>query len=102
MVVVPVPTPVTSPVDELMVATLVLDDPQVPPAVTSLKLVVAPGHTTRVPVIGDACSQIVTGLAVFHKSPPSAARLWFTALTTPYNTTLPVPATGACHDILST
>ena len=47
----------------------------VPPDVASLSVVVAPPQTDRVPVIAAGCSQIVTGAALFQKSPASAAEL---------------------------
>jgi len=69
---------------------------KVPPDVGSLNEVVPPlAHTAKVPLIAPGDSHIVTGVATFHRSPASAALLWFTAFSTPYITTLPVPADGA-------
>ena len=67
---VPVTTPEveTEPIDGLTLL-------QVPPVVASLSVVVAPPQTDNVPVIAAGCSQIVTGAAVFQKSPGSDARL---------------------------
>lgn len=53
IVVVPDVTPVTSPVDEFMVATAVLELAQVPPGVALLRSVVEFTHTDKVPVIGS-------------------------------------------------
>ena len=50
---VPPVTPVTTPVDELTVATAVVPLLQVPPLVASLSVVVAPAHATAVPVIAN-------------------------------------------------
>lgn len=79
---VPAPVPVTTPeVDtEPMDGFALL---QVPPDVTSLKVVVAPPQSVATPVIGDGCSQMVSGVAVFQRSPASEAELWFTALRMP-------------------
>lgn len=49
MVVEPKATPVTTPVEELTVATAVLDELQVPPAEEWVKVVVWPAHTEAVP-----------------------------------------------------
>lgn len=51
MVVTPAPTPVTTPVDEPMVATEVLLLLQVPPGVTSARVMVEPAQTAEGPVI---------------------------------------------------
>ena len=57
---------------------------KVPPDVGSLNVVVPPlAHTDRVPLIAPGDSHIVTGVAVFHRSPASSRPLKFTALSTP-------------------
>jgi hypothetical protein len=66
-------------------------------------VVVAPTQTVVVPVIPpDGVSLMVTGVAKFQRSPGSSLELWFTAFSTPYSTTDPVPADGAVHEIVST
>jgi hypothetical protein len=68
----------------------------VPPGVTSLSDVVPPdAHADSVPLIAAGDSHMVTGVATFHRSPASAPPVWFTALSTPYMITLPVPDVGA-------
>ena len=52
MVDVPPATPVTTPVPAPMVATPVVPELHVPPPAASARVVVFPGHTFRVPVIG--------------------------------------------------
>lgn len=47
----PVPTPVTTPFDEPMVAIAVLELLHVPPLLVVLKVEVAPLHNVRLPVI---------------------------------------------------
>ena len=51
MIEVPNAIPVTTPVTGSMVAVLGVPEVHVPPAVASDKVVVAPAHTTKVPVI---------------------------------------------------
>ena len=83
MVAVPLATPVPTPVEATTVAIPVLRLVQVPPVVSELKVVVEPTHTDAVPVMAAACSQMVTGAAVFHKSLASATPLALTALIRP-------------------
>jgi predicted cupin superfamily sugar epimerase len=52
IVVVPAETPVTTPVEEPMVATAGVLDVQVPPGVASARVVVPVTQTVNVPVIG--------------------------------------------------
>lgn len=59
MVAVPAATPVTRPEAET-VATLVLEEVQVPPVVALFKVVVPPAHTVAVPVIGGTTGAAVT------------------------------------------
>jgi len=56
MVVVPLLTPVTKPVDELTVAMDVEADVHVPPPRVQLKGLVEPVHTEGVPVIDEAAT----------------------------------------------
>ena len=57
---VPADTPVTTPDAEPTVATPVLPEVHVPPAVASLSVVVSPAQTTAVPVIADGSGLTVT------------------------------------------
>ena len=59
MVADPAATPVTTP-EALTVATAVLLEDQVPPAVASLKFVVEPTQTEAVPVIAAATGRALT------------------------------------------
>ena len=70
MVAVPVDTPVTIPVVAPTVAVAVLLLLHVPPVVGSLSVVVAPMHTTAVPVIAAGSGFTVT-VAVFVHPVPS-------------------------------
>ena len=69
MVDVPDDTPVTTPVEEPTVATLVLPLVHVPPLVISLKVVVNPAQTTAVPVTDDGNGLTVTTIVVIHPVP---------------------------------
>ena len=51
MDVVPAPTPVTTPVDETMVATELVPLVQVPPGLASVRVIALPWHTLASPVI---------------------------------------------------
>ena len=53
MVVVPAVTPVATPVDDPMIAMVVLPLIHIPPPAASVSAVVAPGHTCNVPPIAD-------------------------------------------------
>jgi len=64
IVVVPAVTPVTTPVEELIVATAVLLDVQTPPVVVLDNVVVDPEHTAVVPVIEATVGNVVTVTAV--------------------------------------
>jgi len=64
IVVVPAVTPVTTPVEELIVATAVLLDVQTPLAVVLDNVVVDPVHTAVVPVIDATTGNAVTVTAV--------------------------------------
>jgi len=64
IVVVPAVTPVTTPVEELIVATAVLLDVQTPPVVVLDNVVVDPEHTAVVPVIDATVGNAVTVTAV--------------------------------------
>ena len=64
IVVVPAVTPLTTPVEELMVATAVLLDVQKPLAVVLDNVVVDPVHTAVVPVIDATTGNAVTLTAV--------------------------------------
>jgi hypothetical protein len=59
MVVVPAATPVTTP-EALTVATAVLEEDHVPPAVTSARVVVDPAQTVVVPVIAATTGSALT------------------------------------------
>jgi hypothetical protein len=59
MVAVPAATPVTTP-EALTVATEVLEEDQVPPAVTSARVVVDPAQTVVVPVIAATTGRALT------------------------------------------
>jgi hypothetical protein len=59
MVVVPAAIPVTTP-EALTVATAVLEEDQVPPAVTSARVVVDPAQTTVVPVMAATVGSAFT------------------------------------------
>ena len=56
----PYDTPVTTPVDEPIVAMPVLPLVHVPPLVASLMLVVKPAHTVAVPVMDEGSGLTVT------------------------------------------
>ena len=60
IIVVPVSTPVASPVPGFIVATLVFELVQVPPAVASLNAVVKPAQTIGKPVIAEGVGFTVT------------------------------------------
>lgn len=60
IVVVPAVTPVTTPVEELIVATAVLLDVHTPPVVVLDNVVVDPEHTDVVPVIDATTGKAVT------------------------------------------
>ncbi len=64
MVEVPAAIPVTTPVDALIVATLVVTDFQTPPLVASDKVVVCPTHTVVVPVIDSIVGNGFTVTAI--------------------------------------
>jgi len=64
IVVVPAVTPVTTPVEELIVATAVLLDVQTPFAVVLDKVVVDPVHTAVVPVIDTEGSVLIVIVAL--------------------------------------
>lgn len=64
IVVVPAVTPVTTPVEELIVATAVLLDVHTPPVVVLDNVVVDPAHTAVVPVIDATVGNAVTVTAV--------------------------------------
>ena len=69
MVAVPVATPVTIPVVAPTVAVAVLLLLQPPPVVASLSVVVAPMHTTAVPVITPGNGFTVTAAVIVHPVP---------------------------------
>lgn len=57
-------TPVTTPVPEPIVATVVVTLVQVPPEVISLRFVVWPAHTVKLPVIPAGLGLTVTSVLV--------------------------------------
>jgi hypothetical protein len=67
IVAVPATRPFTTPVDEPIVATVVLLLDHIPPSVVLLKLVVSPIQTLAVPDIAEGCGFTVT--TVFLKQP---------------------------------
>ena len=78
MVAVPAERAVTSPVDELMVATDVLEDCQLPPVAVDVKLEVDPIHSAWVPLSVPALGGAVTvtdRVAVAVAQPPVPATL---------------------------
>ncbi len=68
MVEVPAAIPVTTPVDALIVATLVVTDFQTPPLVASDKVVVCPTHTVVVPVMAAIVGKAFTVTVVLTLS----------------------------------
>ena len=60
MVVVPKATPVTTPVEDPIVAIAVFTEVQTPPPIASVKAVVEPGQTVDVPVIVPAFGEELT------------------------------------------
>ena len=69
IVVVPAVTPVTTPVEELIVATAVLLDVQTPPVVVLDNVVVDPEHTAVVPVIETEGSVVMVIVALSELVP---------------------------------
>lgn len=100
MVAVPAVLPVTTP-EVPTAATVLLLLLHVPQGVASVREVVAPTHALVVPVIAATASYTVVEV-LFQRSPASAPPLLFTAFSTPYNVTHPVPEDGAVHGILTT
>jgi hypothetical protein len=70
MIVVPAATPVTTPVPEPTVATVVVPLLHLPPKVVSLNVVVNPTQTCDVPVMGPGPAKIVTLIAALGLSQP--------------------------------
>lgn len=69
IVVVPALTPVTTPVEELIVATAVLLDVHTPPVVVLDNVVVDPEHTAVVPVIETEGSVVMVIVALSELVP---------------------------------
>ena len=69
MTVVPVAMPVTIPVEEATIATLVLPLLHTPPPTELLNVVVLPAHTVVVPVIADGTELTVSATVLRHPPP---------------------------------
>ena len=98
---VPATTPVTIPEPEPMVATVSVAELHTPPGGVQLSVVVAPAHTTIVPVIGVVAGVTVTTLvAVTMLQAPTTV---YVIVSNPGDTpvTIPVPEPiDVCRDIV--
>ena len=99
IVAVPAKTPVTKPLPEPTVATVVVPLLHVPPVVASLKLVVKPAQTFKVPVIAEG-NGLTVKIAVVIQPVGKVYVIVALPLATPVITPVPEPAVAIVISLL--